>query len=101
MYDNCNTIVSKEGAKMLSIRLNKQLEKDLKEVADFEGTSVSDYVRNIIIEKLEDIYDYNSAAAALKSFNKSKKKTYSFDEVFDKWLINSFLAKIARNKLIS
>ena len=37
---------------MLSIRLNPQAEKELKEIAKFEGVSVSDYVRKIINEKL-------------------------------------------------
>ena len=35
---------------MLSIRLNPQAEKELKEIAKFEGVSVSDYVRKIINE---------------------------------------------------
>lgn len=69
---------------MLSIRLNENLEKDLKKVAKFEGLSVSDYVRNIIIEKLEDIYDLKVGEKALEEFNKGNKKTYSYDEVFNK-----------------
>lgn len=65
---------------MLSIRLNKQMEDDLKEVAKFEGLNVSDYVRDIITEKIEDYYD-------LKAYHEGKKEyenepvTYSFEEV--------------------
>lgn len=40
-------IYKKEGDMMLSIRLNPQAEKELKEYAEFEGVSVSEYVRNI------------------------------------------------------
>ena len=32
---------------MISIRLNENVENQLKEVAEFEGVSVSDYVRNL------------------------------------------------------
>lgn len=69
---------------MLSIRLNEDLEKDLKKVAKFEGLSVSDYVRNIIIEKLEDIYDLKVGEKALEEFERGNKKTYSYEEVFNK-----------------
>lgn len=67
---------------MISIRLNKNVENQLKEVAEFEGVSVSDYVRNLINEKLEDMYDLKVAEEAHKDYVKSGKKTYSFDEVF-------------------
>ncbi|WP_367281500.1 DUF6290 family protein, partial [uncultured Dubosiella sp.] len=42
---------------MLSIRLSEKTERDLKEIAEFEGLNVSDYVRNLITEKIEDFYD--------------------------------------------
>ena len=67
---------------MISIRLNETVENQLKEVAEFEGVSVSDYVRNLINEKLEDMYDLKIAEEAHKDYVKSGKKTYSFDEVF-------------------
>lgn len=67
---------------MISIRLNENVENQLKEVAEFEGVSISDYVRNLINEKLEDTYDLKIAEEAHKEYIKSGKKTYSFDEVF-------------------
>ena len=67
---------------MISIRLNENVENQLKEVAEFEGVSISDYVRNLINEKLEDMYDLKVAEEAHKDYVKSGKKTYSFDEVF-------------------
>lgn len=72
---------------MISIRLNEKLEKELKMAAKFEGISVSDFVRNIIIEKLEDLYDYEIAQKAHERYIKDKKKTYSFEETFDRWNI--------------
>lgn len=67
---------------MLSIRLNPEVEKELKEVAEFEGLSVSDYVRNIINEKLEDMYDLRIYEKSKAEFDKNPV-TYSLDEVMD------------------
>lgn len=65
---------------MLSIRLNAQAEKELKEIAKFEGVSVSEYVRNIINEKLEDIYDINLADEAYAE-HKKDPVSFTHDEV--------------------
>ena len=83
-YDKCKTIlVDAKEFSMISIRLNEKLEKELKDAAKFEGLSVSDYVRNIIVEKLEDLYDYKIAEKAHNEFINDNKKTYTFDETFD------------------
>lgn len=75
---------------MISIRLNQELEKQLKEVAKFEGMSVSDYVRNLIIEKLEDYYDYKIAEEVSDKIKDKKEKLYSHEEVFSKWVTSFF-----------
>lgn len=67
---------------MISTRLNETIENELKQVAKFEGISVSDYVRNLIINDLENKYDLKIAEEAHEEFIKSGKKTYSFEEVF-------------------
>lgn len=69
---------------MISIRLSQDLEAQLKEVAKFEGQSVSDFVRNIITEKLEDYYDYKIAEEVSNNIKSKKEKLYSHDEVFGK-----------------
>lgn len=69
---------------MLSIRLSEDTEKSLKQIAKFEGLSISDYVRKIIEEKLEDAYDIKLAELALEEYEKSGKMTYTMDEVFKK-----------------
>lgn len=66
---------------MISIRMNETAEKELKEIAKFEGLSVSEYVRKIINEKLEDIYDFQIGTKALEEFEKNPV-TYTFEEVF-------------------
>ena len=83
MYDKPNTIEAYlEVGRMISIRLNEELEKQLKEVASFEGKSVSDFVRQIICERLEDVYDAKIGEEAYKEYIETGKKSYDYDEVF-------------------
>ena len=66
---------------MISIRMNETAENELKMIAQFEGVSVSEYIRGIINEKLEDLYDLKIGMQALENFNHNPV-TYSMDEVF-------------------
>lgn len=66
---------------MISVRLNDASENELKMIAKFEGVSVSEYVRNIINEKLEDLYDLQIGTNALEQYNKNPV-TFTMDEVF-------------------
>lgn len=66
---------------MISIRMSETAENELKEIAKFEGMSVSEYVRTIINEKLEDLYDLNIGMNALEDYKKNLI-TYTMDEVF-------------------
>lgn len=82
MYDACHTILSREKeVAMISVRLNDASENELKMIAKFEGVSVSEYVRNIINEKLEDLYDLQIGTNALEQYNKNPV-TFTMDEVF-------------------
>ena len=66
---------------MISIRMNEAAENELKEIAKFEGMSVSEYVRTIINEKLEDLYDLKIGMNALEDYKKNPV-TFTMDEVF-------------------
>ena len=66
---------------MISIRLNESSENELKAIAKFEGLSVSEYVRNIINEKLEDLYDLQIGTKDLEQHN-NNPVTFTMDEVF-------------------
>lgn len=65
---------------MISIRLSPQVEKELRDIAEFEGVSVSDYIRNLIYEKMEDDYDIKIADISYKEYLENPK-TYSLDEI--------------------
>ena len=66
---------------MISIRMNEAAENELKEIAKFEGMSVSEYVRTIINEKLEDLYDLKIGMNALEDYKKNPV-TFTMDQVF-------------------
>lgn len=66
---------------MISIRMSEAAENELKEIAKFEGMSVSEYVRTIINEKLEDLYDLKIGMNALEDYKKNPV-TFTMDEVF-------------------
>ena len=85
---------------MISMRLNETIEAELKQIARFEGISVSDYVRNLIINDLEDKYDLKIAEDAHEDFIKSGEKTYSFEEVF-KWNIGSCFLKEQKKRYLN
>ena len=64
-------------------KINKDLLNILffiKKIAEFEGITVSELVRKIISEKLEDMYDIQLADEAYEEYEKDKV-TYSLDEV--------------------
>ena len=66
---------------VISLRLNENEEKILKEVSEFEGLGISSYIKKIIFEKLEDEYDIKLADKAYKNHIATGKKTTSFDDL--------------------
>lgn len=66
---------------VISLRLNENEEKLLKEVSEFEGLGLSSYIKKIIFEKLEDEYDIKLADRAYKKHLSNGMKTTSFDDV--------------------
>ena len=64
----------------VSVRLNKDDEKLIKAYADINNISLSDLIRNAVIEKIEDEYDLKCYYEALEEYKKNPK-TYSHEEV--------------------
>lgn len=65
--------------KMPTIKLSPQVERELKELAKIQGVRVSEYVRVIIHEKLEDMFDLQVFNDALDEYKKDST-TYTLDE---------------------
>ena len=57
---------------MLAIRLPEDIEKRLQELAKKTGRSKSYYVRQAILEYMQDLEDYYLAEERLKDFKDSK-----------------------------
>jgi predicted DNA-binding protein len=64
----------------VSVRLNKEEEKLLKQYADLHGISVSEVIREAIFDKIEDEFDMSVAEKALHEYRKNSK-TYTLEEV--------------------
>lgn len=64
----------------VSVRLNKEDEKLIKTYADMNNISLSDLIRNAVIEKIEAEYDLECYKKAVAEYKKNPK-TYTMEEV--------------------
>ena len=64
----------------ISVRLNEEDTKLIKEYAEINKMSVSDMIRNAILEKIEDEYDLKAYKKAMEEYKKNPK-TYTLEEV--------------------
>ena len=64
----------------ISVRLNQKDTDLIKAYAKLNNISLSDLVRNAILEKIEDEYDLECYYKAMKEFKKDQK-TYSHEDV--------------------
>lgn len=64
----------------ISVRLNDKDTKLIKAYADMNNISISDLIRNAVIEKIEDEYDLKCYYEAMEEFKKNPK-TYTHEEV--------------------
>lgn len=65
---------------MTTVRLTPEEERLFKKYADFHNISVSQLIREAVIEKIEDEYDLEVYEKALKEFKNNPEK-YDLDEV--------------------
>lgn len=64
----------------ISVRLNDEDTKLIKAYADINNISISDLIRNAVLEKIEDEYDLECYNKAIEDYKKDPK-TYTIDEV--------------------
>lgn len=64
----------------ISVRLSEKDVELIKTYASLNNITVSDLIRNSIMEKIENEYDLNCYKEALKEYEKNPK-TYTLDEV--------------------
>jgi RHH-type rel operon transcriptional repressor/antitoxin RelB len=66
---------------MLSVRLPEDIEKRLEALAKATGRSKTYYVREALIQKLEDMEDLYMAEAVLERIRSGEEKTHSLADV--------------------
>ena len=64
----------------VSVRLNEDEEKLIKTYAKMNNISISDLIRNAIMEKIEKEYDLECYEKAVKEY-KNNPKTYTMEEI--------------------
>lgn len=78
----------------ISVRLNDKDTELIKAYAKMNNVSLSDLIRNAILEKIEDEYDLQCYYEAMEEYKKNPK-TYTMEEVKKCWEIG-----IKKNKKI-
>jgi RHH-type rel operon transcriptional repressor/antitoxin RelB len=69
-----------EGVAMLSVRLPEELEQRLEALAKATGRSKTYYVREALIQKIEDMEDLYLAEAVLERIASGEEKVVSAEE---------------------
>ena len=64
----------------ISVRLSEKDTELIKAYADINNISLSDLIRNAVIEKIEDEYDLECYNNAIEEYKKNPK-TYTMEEV--------------------
>lgn len=64
----------------ISVRLNKEDTELIKAYAEMNNISISDLVRNAVLEKIEEEYDLECYKKAMKKY-KENPITYTLEEV--------------------
>lgn len=64
----------------ISVRLNENDTKLIKTYAEMNGVSLSDLIRNAVLEKIEDEYDLDCYNKAMEEYKKNPK-TYTLKEI--------------------
>ena len=66
----------------VSVRLNDRDTELIKTYAEMNNISVSDLIRNAVLEKIEDEYDLECYNKAIEEYKKNPK-TYTMEEVIE------------------
>lgn len=64
----------------ISVRLSEEDTKLIKAYAEMNNTTISDLIRNAIIEKIEDEYDLKCYEKAIEEYKKNPV-TYTHEQV--------------------
>ena len=69
----------------IAVRFDDELLKILEQYTEEYHTSKSDFIRQAVAEKLEDLYDIQLADASYTKWVADGKKTYSHEEMMKRY----------------
>ncbi len=67
----------------ISLELSEADETFLKKCAEMEGITVSEFIRNIVMERIEDEYDVKVANEAYEDYLKDNKKSEPIEKLWE------------------
>ena len=70
---------------VVSIRFNDEEEEILKNYVKSKGLNLSQYIKNIIFEKIEEEYDLKSVQEYLKEKSEGTLNLIPFEEAIKEW----------------
>ena len=70
---------------VVSIRFNDEEEEIVKNYVKSKGTNLSQYIKNIIFEKIEEEYDLKSVQEYLKAKSEGTLNLIPFEEAIKEW----------------
>ncbi|MEZ7724257.1 DUF6290 family protein [Fusobacterium sp. 27098_8_59] len=70
---------------VVSIRFNDEEEEIVKNYVKSKGTNLSQYIKNIIFEKIEEEYDLKLVQEYLKAKSEGTLKLIPFEEAIKEW----------------
>ena len=69
----------------VAVRFDEELNEFLAKTAKENNTTKTDFIRQAVIEKLEDMYDIEMADIAYQKWVDSDKKTFSHEEAMRRY----------------
>lgn len=64
----------------MTVRMDEKDAELVRNFAEFEGVTISDFIRSAVLEKIEDAYDLEELRQAVRE---DTGERYSIDEILD------------------
>ncbi|MFI3082325.1 type II toxin-antitoxin system RelB family antitoxin [Streptococcus sp. 2022WUSS135] len=72
-------------SKPIAVRFDEDLVQLIEEVSSGQHMTKTDFIREAVLEKLEDMYDLAKAEKTYQEWSESGKKTYSHEEMMKRY----------------
>ncbi|HEM3683110.1 TPA: type II toxin-antitoxin system RelB family antitoxin [Streptococcus suis] len=72
-------------SKPIAVRFDEDLVQLIEEVSAGQHMTKTDFIREAVLEKLEDMYDLAKAEQTYQEWSESDKKTFSHEEMMKRY----------------